>query len=411
MVLINTKNIILEKDVFLRSEIEKRMAEFGFNSLSKFELFIWDLEIFLQLQKKLGDNIILKGGAATQFYVPMASQRTSVDIDMICQADRDEVHQIIAEIEDEFDGVEDYFKFRYYVPKNPKLGLNALETYYQTVPSICSEKELYASKGKQEVKIEFNFSKDQYDINKIKEPKLFALETTKEFNILAFETLFADKLTTLGPNTIGISDERSDEQVKQIYDVITLFISNVEQVLNHKEQIRKIYERLAKVECQIHNIAYDEQILFEDMKGLINRVKNIESDRPLLQRAKDFQALYLRKSVNRDKTEWAIVGYQLDLLADFIFSDDMKITQFREFEQLIGRLKFELIQGAERQRLIREARSVLEANFKSTKGLSQDLFRKRIDRILWELAVVVDIPQILHVLGETSMDDLNFKRV
>lgn len=112
MVLINTKNIILEKDVFLRSEIEKRMAEFGFNSLSKLELFIWDLEIFLQLQKKLGDNIILKGGAATQFYVPMASQRTSVDIDMICQADRDEVHQIIAEIEDEFDGVEDYFKFR-----------------------------------------------------------------------------------------------------------------------------------------------------------------------------------------------------------------------------------------------------------------------------------------------------------
>lgn len=34
------KHIILEKEVFLRSEIEKRMTDGGFNSLSKFELFI-----------------------------------------------------------------------------------------------------------------------------------------------------------------------------------------------------------------------------------------------------------------------------------------------------------------------------------------------------------------------------------
>ena len=51
----------------------------GFNSLSKFELFIWDLEIFLQIQKRLGDKIILKGGAATQFYIPISAQRTSID--------------------------------------------------------------------------------------------------------------------------------------------------------------------------------------------------------------------------------------------------------------------------------------------------------------------------------------------
>ncbi|MGI6778200.1 MAG: hypothetical protein ACOX7R_09385 [Acetivibrionales bacterium] len=63
------------------------------------------------------------------------------------------------------------------------------------------------------------FSNHRYDINKIKQPELFALETEKEFNILALESLFADKLTTLGPTTIGVSDERADEQFKQIYDV------------------------------------------------------------------------------------------------------------------------------------------------------------------------------------------------
>ena len=159
---INKEKLILEKNIFIRTEIEKRMADGGFNSLSRFELFIWDLEIFLQLQKKLGDKIILNGGAATQFYVPVSSQRTSIDIDMICLASHEEVHQVINEIENDLSGAGDYFKFRLYEPKNPKLGLDALETYFQTVPSICNELELFATKGKQEVKIEFIFSRDEH---------------------------------------------------------------------------------------------------------------------------------------------------------------------------------------------------------------------------------------------------------
>ncbi len=399
MELINKENLILEKDVFLRTEIEKRMNDGGFNSLSKFELFIWDLEMFLQLQRKLGEKIILKGGAATQFYVPVTSQRTSIDIDMICLASREEVHKVISEIENEFSGADDYFKFRLYEPKNPKLGLDTLETYFQTVPSICNEQELFATKGKQEVKIEFIFSKDEYTINNIKQPELFALETEKEFNVLAFEHLFADKLTTLGPNTIGISDERSDEQVKQIYDVITLFVSNLDQVLENKQLIKSNYEKVAHIECLIHNIKYNRDLLFEDLKMLINRLKNIESDSNLLQRVNDFQALYLRRCVNRDKTEWAIVGYQLELLVNYIFADDTKIIQYRKIDELIGKLKFGHIQGPRRGRLIRDVRAILEGNYGKTTGLSQDLFKKRIDRIMWELVAFVDFEVIQQVLG------------
>mgnify|MGYP000987941157 CR=1 FL=1 len=220
--------------------------------------------------------------------------------------------------------------------------MDALETYFQTVPSICSELELFATKGKQEVKIEFIYSKDEYAINKIKQPELFALETEKEFNVLGFENLFADKLTTLGPNTIGISDERSDEQVKQIYDVITLFVSNLDQVLINKQLIKSNYEKVAHIECLMRNLKYDWDLLFDDMKLLINRLKNIESDNTLLQRANDFQALYLRKSVNRDKAEWAIVGYQLELLIDFIFKDDTKILRFRQIDNLIKNLNLNI---------------------------------------------------------------------
>lgn len=365
---INQENLILEKEAFMRTEIEKRMTDGGFNSLSKFELFIWDLEMFLQFQKKLGDKIILKGGAATQFYIPITAQRTSIDIDIICLATREEVHNAISDIETEFNGEGECCKFRIYKPKNPKLGLDALETYFETVPSVCDDKELFATKGRQEVKIEFMFSNHEYAINKIKQPELFALETEKEFNVLAFENLFADKLTTLGPTTIGISDERADEQFKQIYDVITLFVSNMDHIFRNKELIKSNYEKVAKIECLIHSISYDPEGLFRDMKLLINRVKNIESESRLLQRANNFQALYLRNVVNRDKAQWAIVGYQLDLLADYVFHGDTKILRFREIEELIDKLKFENVHGPERGRINKEVRDALEMNFGVIEG-------------------------------------------
>jgi len=383
------ENLVLEKEVFDRTQIERRMTEGGFNSIAKFELFIWDLEMFLQLQKKLGDKILLKGGAATQFYIPITSQRTSIDIDMICLTSREEVHKAVSEIEAELNGEGEYCRFRLYKPEKPKLGLDALETYYEKVPSICDEKELYGTKGKQEVKIEFLYSNHKYPINKIKSPELFALETEKEFNVLSLDYLFADKLTTLGPTTIGISDERSDEQFKQLYDVITLFVSNRDQITSNREKIRANYETAAIVECQIHNIPYDPEQLFQDMKLLINRVKNIENDNSLLQRANDFQALYLRGAVNRDKAQWAIVGYQLELLTEYISHDDTKILNFGQIEDLIDELKFENIHGPERGELIKEVRSALESKFKVHEELSADLFRKRLDRIIWELASFV----------------------
>lgn len=266
------------------------------------------------------------------------------------------------------------------------------------MPSICYEKELFATQGKQEVKIEFIFSDDVYEINRIKNPELFALETERDFGVLDFRSLFADKLTTLGPNTIGISDDRSDEQVKQIYDVITLFTSNLDMVLRNKDLIKLNYEKVAKVECLIHDIKYDSQLLFEDMKVLVSRLKNIETDSIFLQLANDFQALYLRKSVNRDKAQWAIVGFQLDLLVDYIFIDDKKILRFRDIEELISKLRFDHIQGPDRGILIREARVLLEENFNNLTGLSQDLFKKRMDRIIWELVIFVDFPLIQKVL-------------
>ena len=397
---INRKCLILEPEAFERSNIEKRLSEGGFNSIARFEQFIWDLEMFLQLQRKLGDNIILKGGAAAQFYIPIASQRTSIDIDMICRATPDEVHAAVSEIEDELCGEREYCKFRIHKPQNPKLELSDLETYYIKVPSICGERELFTSGSNQEVKIEFLFSALEYPVEKIRNPVLFALETDRYFNVLALEHLLADKLTTLGPTTIGIPEERADEQFKQIYDLVTLFISNYELIIAGKERIKENYEAAAGMECRMRRIPYDPQRLFRDMRTIIGRIMNIENDGELLRRAYDFQSLYLRKSVNRDKAEWAIAGYQLALLVGYILKDDTKILNYRKIAELCERLRFEDIHGPDRGRLNKEARIALVSSFgRIEEELSTDIFKKRMDRIIWELASKVPLSAILEAVN------------
>lgn len=148
----------------------------------------------------------------------------------------------------------------------------------------------------------------------------------------------------------------------------------------------------------MHDIPFDRNDLYKDMMMLINRVKNIESDSTLLQRANDFQALYLRNIVNRDKSQWAIVGYQLELLVDYIFKNNTEILRFREIEELIEKLKFENVRGPERGQINKKVRTSLESGFSKTQGISVDLFRKRIDRIIWELAVFVTFDEIIESL-------------
>ena len=68
--------LIHDRKCFDRDTLAERLEKLKFNSLARMELFLWDLEIFLQIQAILKDKIVLKGGAAAQFYLPIEYQRT-----------------------------------------------------------------------------------------------------------------------------------------------------------------------------------------------------------------------------------------------------------------------------------------------------------------------------------------------
>ncbi|MBR6172754.1 MAG: hypothetical protein IKQ49_06240 [Eubacterium sp.] len=69
------RKCIHEETAFQRETLELRMKDYGFRNMARMELFLWDLELFLQIQARLGERIVLKGGAATQFYLPKEAQR------------------------------------------------------------------------------------------------------------------------------------------------------------------------------------------------------------------------------------------------------------------------------------------------------------------------------------------------
>jgi len=226
----NEKALLHSKGSFTRDTLVGRSEAVGFTNLSRLELFLWDLEIFLQLQKILKDKIVLKGGAAAQFYLPIENQRTSIDIDMICSASEVETKSGLEQIEKAFNGSKNLFKARRYTPNQPKTDL-PLHTYHMEVPSVCTEKELFGkSPGVQEIKIEFHFSKGPLPIYTIAAPSIFAVKTDLSYQVLPLNDLIGDKLTTLGPNTIGIPLERADELIKQVYDLASLLEFNWEKV-------------------------------------------------------------------------------------------------------------------------------------------------------------------------------------
>ncbi len=108
----NKKALIHNKNSFTRKIMSSRLKKFGINNLARMELFLWDLEIFLQIQSLLKSKIVLKGGAAVQFYLPIKYQRSSIDIDLICSADKKEIDSVIKKIENIFEGTDELFKFR-----------------------------------------------------------------------------------------------------------------------------------------------------------------------------------------------------------------------------------------------------------------------------------------------------------
>lgn len=401
------KKLFHKEEAFQRETFQKRMEEFGFKNMARMELFLWDLELFLHIQKILGDKIILKGGAATQFYLPRDAQRTSVDIDMLFFGTEEEIKKTLRKIEEYLGTEDELFYFHKHSPKNPKTNL-PLHTYYTKVPSVLSNAERNMERESipyQELKIEFILQPEKWEYERRTGENIFAVNSSWNYQILPLDYLFADKLTTLGCNTIGVQNERLDEQVKQFYDIMMLSRNCISEM--QCSVVKEKYLKRAEQEWNTRKITlgstlegrdYEPKYIVKDVEKQLLRYQQADSgeDAELKKFINDFHSLYLNRKVQYDPKTVACGASLVRLMYELMISGMGwdKVKQALEIEKKLG---MEHLSGPEKGQKIRKLRNQFIQEFgKDSVIPASTLKGKDLKRVFW---AVVNIDNLNKIEG------------
>ena len=401
------KKLFHKEEAFQRETFQKRMEEFGFKNMARMELFLWGLELFLHIQKILGDKIILKGGAATQFYLPRDAQRTSVDIDMLFFGTEEEIKKTLRKIEEYLGTEDELFYFHKHSPKNPKTNL-PLHTYYTKVPSVLSNAERNMERESipyQELKIEFILQPEKWEYERRTGENIFAVNSSWNYQILPLNYLFADKLTTLGCNTIGVQNERLDEQVKQFYDIMMLSRNCISEM--QCSVVKEKYLKRAEQEWNTRKITlgstlegrdYEPKYIVKDVEKQLLRYQQADSgeDAELKKFINDFHSLYLNRKVQYDPKTVACGASLVRLMYELMISGMGwdKVKQALEIEKKLG---MEHLSGPEKGQKIRKLRNQFIQEFgKDSVIPASTLKGKDLKRVFW---AVVNIDNLNKIEG------------
>ena len=401
------KKLFHKEEAFQRETFQKRMEEFGFKNMARMELFLWDLELFLHIQKILGDKIILKGGAATQFYLPRDAQRTSVDIDMLFFGTEEEIKKTLRKIEEYLGTEDELFYFHKHSPKNPKTNL-PLHTYYTKVPSVLSNAERNMERESipyQELKIEFILQPEKWEYERRTGENIFAVNSSWNYQILPLNYLFADKLTTLGCNTIGVQNERLDEQVKQFYDIMMLSRNCISEM--QCSVVKEKYLKRAEQEWNTRKITlgstlegrdYEPKYIVKDVEKQLLRYQQADSgeDAELKKFINDFHSLYLNRKVQYDPKTVACGASLVRLMYELMISgmgwDKVKLSL-----EIVKKLGMEHLSGPEKGQKIRKLRNQFIQEFgKDSVIPASTLKGKDLKRVFW---AVVNIDNLNKIEG------------
>ena len=399
------KKLFHKEEAFQRETFQKRMEEFGFKNMARMELFLWDLELFLHIQKILGDKIILKGVAATQFYLPRDAQRTSVDIDMLFFGTEEEIKETLRKIEEYLGTEDELFYFHKHSPKNPKTNL-PLHTYYMKVPSVLSNAERNMDRESipyQELKIEFILQPEKWEYERRTGENIFAVNSSWNYQILPLNYLFADKLTTLGCNTIGVQNERLDEQVKQFYDIMMLSRNCISEM--QCSVVKEKYLKRAEQEWNTRKITlgstlerrdYEPKYIVEDVEKQLLRYQQADSgeDAELKKFINDFHSLYLNRKVQYDPKTVACGASLVRLMYELMISGMGwdKVKQALEIEKKLG---MEHLSGPEKGQKIRELRNQFIQEFgKDSVIPASTLKGKDLKRVFWAIVNIDNLNKI-----------------
>jgi hypothetical protein len=389
--MVNYDALIHSRESFSEAYILAQQERYNFTQSTKVELFLWDLEIFGQLQRHLGDRVTLKGGAAAQLYFRPEQQRTSVDIDVIYVGDLDLLHSTLVKIHQEFGNDDTFFRFNLHTPKNPTTSL-PMETYHVSIPSH------FNPGGVARIKVDFHFMESGIlDIVLLESASAFVLPLAFAPRCMSAGSLLGDKLLTFARGSVGIPEERQDNLIKQLYDTDLLsktivpddagaMIRTMTLLFEHEMKIRPSTTDLRTAQEQM--IALLEKYALVNSPTCEDEIKN---------GIKNFRGNYEPRKF-RNPIDWEITAKRLQFLVRSIsLHADQSVTVLHRADEI---MKMFHLAGDERSH---EHRQRVTASFLSYLRERDTSSAKRLkstpaQRIFWEIIHPANIDEIREIV-------------
>lgn len=375
---------------FSKNELSRRAEKHGFTQPQILELFAWDYEVACQLQR-LSENLVLKGGAAAQLYLPTEVQRGSVDVDLTTNLGAAEVEQLMAKLSKRFEKFKPYFQFRRYKPKAPKINV-PMNTYEVMLPSVFQESC--------SIKLDVLTSKLSLPKAELTGAETFALNVSS-VKALSLGALIGDKILTLAKETIGIESE--ENYPKQIYDVEMLTFKSGK--LTEKE-IRNAAETIEKIvveEAKFRNIEATPQKVLEDVEKTMTQYSQVDTttSKPSTKRSiNNFQQFYVNKKERQTKLyEWSCRALRIKFLATLMKSNITGEIKAEKAFQIIQKSQETSSRIKEAGKLnTQKIRTQLLAHAQTRIPHYKELRGKPAERVLWQVLTPNNIDEIAEII-------------
>jgi len=246
---INTTKTVGTKETFNPERIHDLLSQAVITNITNLEKAIFCLEYVGQLQEE-GLDLIFKGGSALQVLLGTKWTRLSIDIDICTDSSKEELETILGKIHSKFDK-----KAFLYTPRNREISSRVpFHLYRIETPAITEKSRTILPDA---IEIKPKIATQQTPL------KTFFYDSSAKITTPTTGALFGDKLTTIGPTSIGrpLNDSRNGlEYAKHFFDIGTL-----QETDFHIQQCKTAYTEVIRIQSKIRNKEYTRDECFEDM--------------------------------------------------------------------------------------------------------------------------------------------------
>jgi len=376
-------SLIHDAEYFSKEEILSRAKKYEFPNPLAVEIFLWDCELAAQFQD-VNDEIVLKGGAATQLHLPLERQRGSRDIDLIAPFGRDDIAAIIERVKE---SVGTRIEFSLHEPKKPVPKL-PLITYFAKMPTTLDL-------TREELEIKIDLLLERFDIPTVllENVQTFALVVNR-MKCLTVGALLGDKLLTLARGSIGMPLE--SDYPKQIYDIDALLECHEVSKQYVSEMIESI-KILTEFEASLRGIEVTPQEALNDVAKTMDEYSLIDTSGGNLEVKKNiegFQQFFVNQSQRCPLYGWSSKSLKIRFLALLLREHLENKMSETDVAEIITRskniaLRLSKISGdavvETRKKLLRLAETKIKY-FKEMKG-------KPLDRVFWQIVTPTNIQE------------------